>query len=70
MKLMQKVEDCFECLADSEVISHINYDKLVVPFETMKSPFSSTESSLNYYGGLAFGCNVLLRCHTDVKTLP
>jgi hypothetical protein len=65
MKLMRKAEDCFERLADSEVISHINHAKLVVPFKTMKSPFSSTESSLNYYGGLAFGSNVFLRCHTD-----
>ena len=64
MKLMQKAKDCFERLADSEVISHIHHAKVVVPFKTMTSPFDST-NSLNYYGGLAFGRNVFLRCHTD-----
>ena len=64
MKLMRKAEDCFERLADSEVISHIHHAKVVVPFKTMTSPFDST-NSLNYYGGLAFGRNVFLRCHTD-----
>ena len=49
MKLMQKTEDCFEHLADSEVISHIHHAKDVVPFKTMNSPFDSTKS-LNYYG--------------------
>ncbi len=31
----------------------------------MTMPFSSHKSALKYYGGLAFGCNVFLRCHTD-----
>jgi hypothetical protein len=26
---------------------------------------NSTRSSCKYYSGLAFGCNVFLRCHTD-----
>ena len=26
---------------------------------------ASHKSTLKYYGGLAFGCNVFLRCHTD-----
>ncbi len=26
---------------------------------------NSTKSSRKYYGGLAFGCNVFLLCHTD-----
>jgi hypothetical protein len=64
MKLMRKAEDCFECLADSEVLSHIDHARVVVPFKTMTSPFDSAHS-LNYYGGLAFGTNVFLRCHTD-----
>jgi len=28
-------------------------------------PSSLHNSTLKYYGGLAFGCNVFLRCHTD-----
>jgi hypothetical protein len=64
MKLMRKAEDCFERLADSEVLSHIDHARVLVPFKTMTSPFDSAHS-LNYYGGLAFGSNVFLRCHTD-----
>jgi len=59
MKLMWKAKDCFECLADSEVISHIHHAKVIFPFKTMNSPFDSTHS-LNCYGGLAFGSNVFL----------
>jgi hypothetical protein len=65
MKLMRNAEDSFERLADSEVISHMQHVRQVVPFKTMNPPFSSSESSLTYYGGLAFGCNVFLRCHTN-----
>ena len=31
----------------------------------MSMPSSLHKSTLKYYGGLAFGCNVFLRCHTD-----
>jgi hypothetical protein len=31
----------------------------------MNTTFSSCESSLKYYSGLAFSCNVFLRCHAD-----
>jgi hypothetical protein len=65
MKLMRHAEYCFEAIADNEVISHLYPAKQVVPFKTMTMPFSSHKSTLKYYGGLAFGCNVFLRCHTD-----
>ena len=65
MKLMRHAEYCFEAIADNEVISHLYHAKQVVPFKTMTMPFSSHKSALKYYGGLAFGCNVFLRCHTD-----
>ncbi len=32
MKLMRSAEDCFERLADSEVISHMQHARQVVPF--------------------------------------
>jgi len=65
MKLMRHAEYCFEDIADSEVISHIIHAKQVVPFKTMSISGSSQTSMLNYFGALAFGCNVFLRCHTD-----
>ena len=65
MKLMRHAEHCYESLADYEVISHMFHAKQVVPFKTMSMPGSSPTSTLKYYGALAFGCNVYLRCHTD-----
>jgi len=65
MKLMRHAEYCFEAIADNKVISHLYHAKQVVPFKTMSMPSSSHKSTLKYYGGLAFGCNVFLRCHTD-----
>ena len=65
MKLMRHAEYCFEAIADNEVISHLYHAKQVVPFKTMSIPSSSHKFTSKYYGGLAFGCNVFLRCHTD-----
>jgi hypothetical protein len=62
--IMRCAELGFEELADHQVISHMWNAKNTVPFKTM--PLSnSTKSSCKYYGGLAFGCNVFLWCHTD-----
>ncbi len=65
MSLMQHAEYCFEALAHHKVISHLYHAKQVVPFKTMNRTVSSNESRLKYYGGLAFGCNVFLQCHTN-----
>jgi len=62
MKLMRHAESAFESMADHEVLSHMYHTKKVVPFKTM-SMSDSTPSK--YFGALAFGCNVYLRCHTD-----
>ena len=69
MKLMRYIEGCFESIVDSEVISHMFHAKQVVPFKTMTMPGSCQKSMLKYYGALAFGCNVFLRCHTDYCNL-
>lgn len=65
MKLMRHAEYCYESYADNDVISHMFHAKQVVPFKTMSMPGSCQTSMLKYYGALAFGCNVFLRCHTD-----
>jgi hypothetical protein len=65
MSLMQHVEYCFEALADHQVISHVYHAKQVVPFKTMNRTIHSQQPQLKYYGGWAFGCNVILQCHTD-----
>jgi hypothetical protein len=65
MTLMQHAKYCFEALADHKVISHMYHAKQAVPFKTMNRTASSHESQLKCYGGLPFGCNVFLQCHTD-----
>jgi hypothetical protein len=63
MKIMHRAEKCFERIMDHQVISHIRHAKRLVPYRTMTS--ASTNSPLKYFGGLAYGCNVFLPCHTD-----
>ena len=57
MWMMRRAELCFEQIANHQVISHVHHARSLVPFKTM--------SGSKYYGGMAFGCNVFLRCHTD-----
>jgi hypothetical protein len=40
--------------------------KNMFPFKTMNILSCKMAILLKYYGGLAFGCNVFLQCHTDV----
>jgi len=65
MKLMRHAEYCYQTLADTEVISHVYHAKQLVPFKTMTVKTTDDQYSLNYFGALAFGCNVFLQCHTD-----
>jgi hypothetical protein len=65
MRLMRCAEYCFEAIADHQVISHVYHAKQVVPFKTMNMSSCKKSSTLKYYGGLAFGCNLFLRCHID-----
>ena len=63
--IMRRAEMCFQDLADHQVVSHMRNAKTAVPFKTMSLFNHTTQPSCKYYGGLAFGCNVFLRCHTD-----
>jgi hypothetical protein len=46
-------------------LSHVHHAQYAVPFQTMKLPHGNHTTPLKYYGGIAFGCNTFLRCHTD-----
>ena len=63
---MKCAETSFRSLADHCVISHLHYAKKLVPFKPFTSTVdkSSTFSS-DFFGGIAFGSNVFLWCHTD-----
>ncbi len=69
MKLMKRAEYCFESIADHQVISHMFHTKKAVLFKIMNIPSHNSVTALKYYGGLAFGCNVFLRCHTDLDCM-
>jgi hypothetical protein len=65
MRVMRWAENCFEYIGDHDVISHIRAAKALLEFKTMSIPSDDSSSAAKYFGGLAFGCNVFLRCHTD-----
>ena len=65
MMLMCHAEYCFEAIADNNVISHVYHAKQLVPFKTMNVMSTADQTSLKYFGALAFGCNIFLQCHTN-----
>ena len=62
--LMRRAEESFKTIADHQVISHIHHAKDAVPFKTF-STSNHKSNSAKFFGGIAFGTNVFLRCHTD-----
>ena len=62
--LMRRAEESFKTIADHQVISHIHHAKNAVPFKTF-TPSNHKSTCANFYGGMAFGTNVFLPCHTD-----
>jgi len=62
--LMRRAEESFKTIADHQVISHIHHAKNAVPFKTFTT-INPQSNSAKFFGGIAFGSNVFLRCHTD-----
>jgi hypothetical protein len=66
--MVRRAELLFETFAGDEVIQHIKAAKYASPFKTMNAPPDATSRRIppaKYFGGIAFGCNVFLCCHTD-----
>jgi hypothetical protein len=65
--MMKRAERCFRFIAEHSVLSHLQQAKKLVPYKTFTANRPTQKSSLNaqYFGGIAFGTNVFLRCHTD-----
>jgi hypothetical protein len=65
--LMKRAETSFCSIADHCVLSHLHHAKKLVPFKTFTSTGVDQTSSFSsdFFGGIAFGSNVFLRCHTD-----
>jgi hypothetical protein len=62
--LMRRAEESFKTIADHQVISHIHHAKNAVPYKTFAAR-NPKSTSAKFFGGMAFGTNVFLRCHTD-----
>ena len=73
MRMVRRAELLFESFAPDEVLHHIQSAKEVVPFMTMHAPPLTDHDPVSeraippakYFGCIAFGRNVFLRCHTD-----
>ena len=65
--MMKSAERSFRSIASHAVLSHVHHAKRVVPFKTFSSPNDDTSGNFNaeFFGGIAFGTNVFLPCHTD-----
>jgi hypothetical protein len=67
--MVMRAELLFESFAGDEVLQHIRCAKDIVLFQTMHSPPVDDGSppipAAKYFGAIAYGCNVFLRCHTD-----
>ena len=58
----------FCSFADHCVLSHLHHAKKLVPFKKFSSTVDKTSAlSSDFCGGIAFGSNVFLCCHTDAN---
>ncbi len=66
MWMMKRAELSFHQIADHYMLSNSHHAKELVPFKTFTS--SRVDHPSNYiadfFGGIAFGTNVFLHCHT------
>jgi hypothetical protein len=62
--LMGHAEESFKTTTDHQVISHIHHVKKAVPFKTFTTSNTQSNSS-KFFGEIAFGTNVFLRCYTN-----
>jgi hypothetical protein len=65
--MMKRAESSCCLFANHSVLSHLHHAKKLVPFKTFTSARPANPSTFNaqFFGGIAFGTNVFLRCHTD-----
>jgi len=64
--MMKRAEIAFRSFANHHVISHLHHAKKIVPFKTFISKNDTPSPySADFFGGIGFGTNVFLHCHTD-----
>jgi hypothetical protein len=62
--MTRRAESALESFADTNVLRQLSAAKELVDFKTLSSP-NNSHHCVKYFGALAFGRNVFLRCHTD-----
>jgi hypothetical protein len=62
IKMTRRAESALESFADTSILRQLTAAKQVVDFRTLSTPDSKC---VKYFGALAFGSNIFLRCHTD-----
>lgn len=64
VNMTRRAESALESFADTNVLRQLSAAKELVDFKTLSSP-NNSQHCVKYFGALAFGRNVFLRCHTD-----
>lgn len=64
IEMVRRAESALESFADTAVLRQLAAAKEVVQFTTLSAPYSH-HHRVKYFGAIAFGRNVFLRCHTD-----
>ena len=64
IEMARRAESALESFADTAVLRQLAAAKEVVQFTTLSAPYSH-HHHVKYFGAIAFGRNVFLRCHTD-----
>ncbi len=62
--MTRRAEAAVKSFADCSVICQLLAAKQIVPFKTMSGPHNNRHCT-KYFGAIAFGVNIFLRCHTD-----
>lgn len=65
VKAVKRCEHAFYGFLDTEVISHIQEARKLIPWESISYSGSNEGSNATIYNGIAFGVNVFLRAHID-----
>ena len=67
--MMKHAEISFRAIAQHAVSSHLDLSKRVIPFKTFTLSRADQPSNFHaqFFGGIAFGTNVFLCCHTDAN---
>ena len=63
VSMTRRAEAAFESFADTSALHQLTAATQVVDFKTLSTP--DGRHSVKYFGAIAFGRNVFLRCHTD-----